>query len=203
MQIQWTGLGSFRIQTSHSVIVTDPFADSVGVNMPKLKADITLVSDQTNELCNNTKRLSGDGMTIDGPGEYEIKETFIYGIPANNTLFVIEDDNISVGFLGALDSGLTSEQLGKLEGVDILLLPVGTLSKEQRAVVISQVEPRVIIPYLFKQPKIKKELEPLESYMKEFGVKDVEPIEKYTIKDKDLPQEDTITVLLKPTSTQE
>ncbi len=199
MQIQWTGLGSFRIQTSHSVIVTDPFADSVGVTMPKLKADITLVSDLNNDLCNNTKRLSGDGMTITGPGEYEIKQTFIYGIPANNTLFVIEDDGVSVAFLGALDSGLTNEQLEKLEGVDILLLPVGTLSKEQRSVVVSQVEPRVIIPYLFKQPKVKKDLETLETYLKEFGVKNVEPTEKYTVKEKDLPQDDTITVVLSPT----
>jgi L-ascorbate metabolism protein UlaG (beta-lactamase superfamily) len=199
MQIQWTGLGSFRIQTSHSVVVTDPFADSVGVTMPKLKADITLVSDLNNDLCNNTKRLSGDGMTITGPGEYEIKETFIYGIPANNTLFVIEDDGVSVAFLGALDSGLTNEQLEKLEGVDILLLPVGTLSKEQRSVVVSQVEPRVIIPYLFKQPKVKKDLEPLETYLKEFGVKNVDPIEKFTVKEKDLPQDDAITVILTPT----
>lgn len=200
MQIQWTGLGSFRIQTSHSVIVTDPYADSVGLTMPKLKADITLVSDLKDELCNNTKRLSGDGMTIDGPGEYEIKQTFIYGIPAGNTtLYVIEDDNVSVAFLGALDSGLTNEQLEKLEGVDILLLPVGTLTKEQRAVVISQVEPRVIIPYLFKQPKVKRDLEPLETFLKELGLKPSEPMEKYLVKDKDLPQEDTLTILLTPT----
>lgn len=200
MQIQWTGLGSFRIQTSHSVIVTDPFADSVGVVMPKLKADITLVSNLNDELCNNIKRLSGDGMIIDGPGEYEIQQTFIYGIPAGDTtLYVIEDDNVSVAFLGALDSGLTNEQLEKLEGVDILLLPVGTLSKEQRAVVISQVEPRVIIPYLFKQPKVKRDLEPVETFLKELGAKTSAPVEKYTVKDKDLPQDDTATILLTPT----
>lgn len=196
MQIQWAGLGSFRIQTSHAVIVTDPFSDSSGLVMPKLKADIILVSDPANSLCNNTKRLSGDGMEIMSPGEYEIKETFIYGVPAANTLYLIEDDNMSIAFLGALDSGLTNEQLEKLEGADILLLPVGTLSKEQRAVVVSQLEPRVIIPYLFKQPKVKKDLEPLETFLKEMGVKKAEPIEKYSVKDKDLPQEDTQVIVL-------
>lgn len=199
MQIQWAGLGSFRIQTSHAVIVTDPFSDSSGLIMPKLKADIVLVSDPANSLCNNTKRLSGEGMEINAPGEYEIKETFIYGVPAANTLYLIEDDNMSIAFLGALESGLTNEQLEKLEGADILLLPVGTLSKEQRAVVVSQLEPRVIIPYLFKQAKVKKELEPLETFLKELGVKNSDPIEKYLIKDKDLPQEDTSVVILSPT----
>lgn len=199
MQIQWAGLGSFRIQTSHSVIVTDPFSDSSGLMMPKLKADIILVSDPANSLCNNTKRLAGEGMEITAPGEYEIKETFIYGVPATNTLYLIEDDNMSIAFLGALDSGLTNEQLAKLEGADILLLPVGTLSKEQRAVVVSQLEPRVIIPYLFKQAKVKKELEPLETFLKELGVKNSDTIEKYVIKDKDLPQDDTSVVILSPT----
>ena len=199
MQIQWTGLGSFRIQTSHAVIVTDPFSDSTGLIMPKLKADITLVSDHKNPICNNVKRLSGDGKVIDGPGEYEIKGTFVYGVPAINTLYLIEDDNISIAFLGALDSGLTNDQLEKLEGADILLLPVGTLSKEQRGVVISQLEPRVIIPYLYKQPKVKQSLESVETFLKEMAVKKAEPMEKYSIKDKDLPQEDTMVILLSPT----
>lgn len=196
MQIQWSGLASFRIQTSHAVIVTDPFSDSTGLIMPKLKADIVLVSDTENPLCNNVKRLSGDGQVINGPGEYEIQNTFIYGVPAANTLYLIEDDNISLAFLGALDNGLTNEQLEKLEGADIVLLPIGTLSKEQRAMVVSQLEPRVIIPYLFKQPKVKQALEPVETFLKELGVKATAPLEKYVIKDKDLPQEDTAVVIL-------
>ena len=199
MQIQWTGLGSFRIQTSHSVIVTDPFADNTGLTMPKLKADLVLVTDLKNDLANNTKRLSGDAFTIAGPGEYEVKQTFIYGVPSSSTLYLIEDDGISVAFLGALDTSLTNEQLEKLEGVDILLLPVGTLNQEQRTVLVSQLEPRVIIPYLFKQPGVKRSLEPVETFLKEVAAKGVTVQDKYVIKEKDLPQEDTAVILLSPT----
>lgn len=199
MQIQWTGLGSFRIQTSHSVIITDPFADTTGLIMPKLKADIVLVSDPKSELCNNTKRLTGEYFLISGAGEYEVQQTFIYGIPASHTIYLLEDDGITVAFLGPLDTSLTEEQLEKFEGVDILLLPVGTLSKEQRTMIISQLEPRVIIPYLFKQPKVKRELDALEVFLKEFGAKAIEPQEKYVIKEKDLPQEDTTVVVLQAT----
>ncbi|MFA6475401.1 MAG: MBL fold metallo-hydrolase [Patescibacteria group bacterium] len=202
MHIQWNGLSSFRIQTNNSVLVTNPFADSVGVAMPKLKADIVLISDTKNDLCNNTKRLSGDSITIIGPGEYEIKQTFIYGIAANNTstVYVIEDEGIHVGFLGALDSGLTNDQLETLEGVDILLLPVSTLPKDQLSVIVSQVEPRVVIPYLYQQPHVKVKLEPLQTFLKELGVKTTTAIEKYSIKEKDLPQDDTTTVILTPTT---
>lgn len=198
MQIQWTGLSSFRIETKNSVIITDPFDDSLGVVMPKLKADIVLVSDKTNKIANNIKRLMGDFRLIDLPGEYEIKQSFVYGVAAPNTLFTIEDEGMSLAFLGALDTGLTNEQLEAIEGVDILLLPVGTLSKEQRTTLTSQVEPRIVIPYLYKQPKVKLALEPLETFLKEFGVKTVSPQEKYTIKKKDLPQAETTVIVLQP-----
>lgn len=198
MQIQWTGLASFRIQTQHAVIITDPFADSTGLTMPKLKADIVLTSDTTNTLSNNIKRLAGDFIVIDGAGEYEIKQTFIYGIPASHTIYLIEDEGITIAFLGPLDSGLTNDQLEKLEGVDILLLPVGTLNKELRTTLVSQLEPRIVIPYLYDQPNLKQKLEGVEVLLKELGTKNPTAQEKYVIKKKDLPQEETTVVLLSP-----
>lgn len=198
MQIQWLGLGSFRIQTKNSVIVTDPYADSTGLIMPKLKADIVLVSDTKNEAANNTKRLSGDYFLIDGPGEYEARNTFIYGIPAARTIYLIEDEGIKVVFLGQLDTGLKNENLELIEGADIVLLPVSSLSKDARSMVISQIEPRVVIPYLFNQPKAKAKLEDLEVFLKEMGIKEAKPQDKFVTKGKDLPQEETQTIILSP-----
>lgn len=200
MQIQWLGLASFRIQTKHSVIITDPYSDSTGLKMPKYKADIAVISDTENALTNNISRLSGEPFVIDGPGEYEIQHTFVYGIPATTTIHLIEDEGMSIAFLGALDSGLTNEHLEKLEGADILLLPVGTLPKEQRTVIMSQVEPRIIIPYLYKQPGVKQDFESLENWLKEMGAKDIQPQDKFTVKKNDLPQDETTVVVLNATS---
>ncbi len=200
MQIQWLGLSCFRIQTKNSVVITDPYSDSTGLTMPKLKADITLVSDTTNKAANNIKRLSGDPFLIDGPGEYEVQGTFIYGIPMKNTIYLIEDEGIKLVFLGHLDKALTDKELAKMEGADILLLPVGSLSKEFRTINISQIEPRVIIPYLYKQPKIKLKLDGVDVFLKEMGVKEAQPLDKYTIKAKDLPQDKTIVTILNPSS---
>jgi len=200
MQLQWLGLSSFRIQTQQSTIITDPYADSFGVTMPKLKADIIMVSDPNNPLTNNTKRLSGEAYVITGPGEYEVRQTFIYGIPASHTIYLIKDQGISLAVLGPLDTGLNNDQLSKLEGADILLLPVGTLNKEQRTVIVSQVEPRIIIPYLYKQSKVKMSLESLDVFLKEMGIKEPAVKDKFVVKAKDLPQADTVVVVLSPTS---
>lgn len=198
MQIQWLGLGSFRIQTKNSVIITDPYSDATGLTMPKLKADIVIVSDQDNIAANNIKRLSGEYFLISGPGEYEVRETFVYGIPTEHTIYLIEDEGIKVAFLGHLDSELKDEHLQLIEGADVLLLPIDTLPKDKRTIIISQIEPRVIIPYLFKQPKVKQELEDLSNFLKEMGIKDIKAEDKFTTKGKDLPQEETQTVVLKP-----
>ncbi len=196
MQIQWLGLGSFRIQTKNSVIVTDPYSDNSGLKMPKNKADLVLVSDAENELANNISRLSGDSFVIDGPGEYEVGGTFVYGIPATNTVYLIEDEGLRVVFLGGLTTSLTDKQLELIEGSHILLLPVGTLSKEVRTVLISQIEPRVIIPYMYKQPKLKVQLDDLSVFLKEMGIKKATPEKKYTIKANQLPAEETNVVVL-------
>ena len=202
MQIQWLGLSAFRIQTQHSVIVTDPFADSTGLQFPKLKADIVTMSDNSSDLSNNVKRLSGDPFVVEGPGEYEVGGSFIYGIPTEPTIYVIEDEGMTVAHLGALGNDLTEKQLHTVEGADILLLPLGSLEKSLRAKLISKIEPRIIIPYLHEQKKVKGEakkmLAELEPFLKEMGVKDATAESKFSIKKKDLPQEETIVTVLSP-----
>ncbi|MBI2415556.1 MAG: MBL fold metallo-hydrolase [Candidatus Kerfeldbacteria bacterium] len=199
MQIQWLGAASFRFQTKQSVLITDPFSDSCGLTMPKLKADVVVISNSNTTVTNNVQRLIGESFTITGAGEYEIKETFIYGSTVGDTtIYLVEDDGMRVAFLGALNSGLTNGQLEKIEGVDILLLPVGTLPKEQRTVLISQIEPRIIVPYLYKQPKLKLDLETIDVFLKEMGIKNPQPQDKLVLKSKDLPQEETTVVLLQP-----
>lgn len=192
MQIQWLGLGAFKIQTSRAVIITDPFVDQVGAALPKLKADIVLVSDAESKLANNTQRLSGEPFIITGPGEYEAHDVFVYGISATHSIYLLETEGMSVAFLGSTANIITAKQLEVIEGVDILLLPLTTFSSEQRTTLLSEIEPRVVIPYLYTSTT---ELAP---FIKEVGAKDSEPQDKFTIKAKDLPQDTTTTIILQP-----
>lgn len=198
MQIEWLGLATFKIQSNQSVIITDPYADSSGLTLPKLKADIIVITDPTSDLANNSQRLSGDGFIIDGPGEYETRNTFVYGLSGGPTIYLLEDEGIKVAFLGALDTDLTEKQLEMIEGCDILLLPIGTLDKTQRNQIIGQVEPRMIIPYLYAQPKVKQKFETLDVWLKEMGSTNTESLDKLKIKASDLPQEETTVTVLKP-----
>lgn len=205
MQLTWLGAACFKFQDKNITIITDPFSDSVmGSKMPKLKTDVLLLSDPENPTCNNVDRLTGTRILLDGPGEIESFGVFIYGISVNHnrqTIFLIENSELSFAHLGLISKPLSDEVLSRIEGVDVLLIPVGgqdSLNATQAATVISQVEPRIVVPMYFKTPQTKLQLDPIDAIAKEMGWKSLEPVEKMRFTKKDLPQEETRPVLLQP-----
>jgi L-ascorbate metabolism protein UlaG (beta-lactamase superfamily) len=86
-----------------------------------------------------------------------------------------------------------------LAGVDILMIPVGgndSLDAKKAVEVVSQIEPRIVIPMHYAATGIKVALDSVEKFIKELGIKPREE-EKLKISKKDLPQEDMELVILK------
>lgn len=209
MTIEWFGKTCVRIGTSDSTVVIDPFGSSSGLKTPRLSADLVLLSDETTDA----SVVSGEPFIVRGPGEYEVKKMFVYGIPVVNdtnekqdkrstqTLYLIEIEGVSIAHLGNLGSQLSNGELERLEGVDILLTPVGghgVLNAEQASTVISAIEPRIVIPMQYKIPGLKENLESVNAFAKELGVKDSETINKLKIVKKDLPQDNMKVIILTP-----
>jgi L-ascorbate metabolism protein UlaG (beta-lactamase superfamily) len=87
---------------------------------------------------------------------------------------------------------LTEEQVEKIGNIDILMIPVGgvyTISSKEAAKIISQIEPKIVIPMHYQIPKLKIKLEGLDKFLKTMGVKSPEILNKLTIKKKDVPEE--------------
>ncbi len=91
----------------------------------------------------------------------------------------------------------------KIGQVDILFIPVGgvfTIDWKSASAIISQIEPRIIIPMHYKVPGVKGELlklDPVDNFCKERGVSSKDAVNKFSIKKKDLPQEGSETVIMK------
>jgi L-ascorbate metabolism protein UlaG (beta-lactamase superfamily) len=203
MTIFWHGQGAFKFVDKEVVVAIDPH-DKTGLKMPKFQAQILLVTDTSDQYI-NAEGLRGDSFVIDGAGEYEVKNVFVYGIPANKKdgkiiIYLIEMEGIKIAHLGALDQDtLTDDQMEIIEGVDILLLPIGggdTLSATKAVKLISQIQPRMVIPMYYKVPGLSLKLDTLEPFLKEYGVAKTEPLDKLKISKKDLPQEETKVEIL-------
>jgi len=201
MIIQYFGLNSFRIQSNGLSIITDPIDPKTGLKLPRMQNDVVIVSDKS-----NAKAFDNKIFTIDCPGEYEVKGCFIYGIAVNGggnerTMYVIELEGLRLAYLGAIKQGvLTDDQLDKLEEVDVLMVPVGggeSLDSKQAIELISQIEPRVILPMNYQLAGLKIKLDSLDKFKKDSAYKS-ETTDKYKVVKKDLPHDDTIIVIIKP-----
>jgi len=173
MQISWYGLSCFKIQSTQSVLITDPIDPKSGLRLPKTAADIVVLTQPENALTSNTDSVSGTPYRIDGPGEFEIKGIFTYGIGLDDAgtsmVYKFLVDDISVGFVGGLNRELNTKELEMFESVDILIVPVGghgQLTAKLAAEVIGQIEPRVVIPMAYSVPGLKTNLDALAPFLK-------------------------------------
>jgi len=219
MNIYWYGQSFFKIESDRTVLAADPFDQSLGLKVPRLAADVVILTDKDNEH-NNAKAVKGpegaEPFLIDSPGEYEVNNIFVQGIlikpeskekeadkKKDTTIYRIDLEGISLVHLGNLNQILTEEQAEKLEGIDILMIPVGgayALNAKQAAEMISQLEPRIVIPMQYDIPglKLKNKLAGLDAFCKEIGVCPKEKTNKFKIAKKDLPQEDLQVAILEP-----
>ena len=217
MQITWYGQSLFQIlsaadKNGQIKIVIDPFSDSIGLRVPQLEADVLLLSHQHQDH-NNVRLVSGNYFLVEEPGEYEVKNVFIQGVPSShnnasdkerggNTIYIIQAEGLRICHLGDLGQNeLTDEQLDKIGDVDILMIPIGggpTISTKEAQKIMAQVEPKITIPMHYALPKLKIKLDPVEKFLKALGIRSLEPMKKLSIKKKDIAPEEAKIFVLKP-----
>jgi L-ascorbate metabolism protein UlaG (beta-lactamase superfamily) len=93
---------------------------------------------------------------------------------------------------------LTAEQVEEIGNVDVLLLPVGgmsTINAPMAAEVVRQLEPKVVVPMHYKTQALSWELEPVVRFLKEIGVKEVEPQPKLSLTKSSLPASTQVFLL--------
>lgn len=194
------------------MLAVDPYGKEIGLTPPRFKTDMVLVTHEHMDH-NNVASIPGEPFVVRGPGDYEIKEVAITGIPTfhdksqgkergRNTVYVIEMEDIRLVHLGDFGEGeIRPETLEAMGEVDILFVPVGgtyTIDAETAAEVVSAIEPKIVIPMHYAIPGLKVKLDGVDNFLKEMGVKNQSAEERLTIKKKDLSEsESTRVVILK------
>ena len=209
MKITYLGLSCFKIKCKNIDIIIDPYDNKNGLTLKKTKADVVLVT-HNHSNHNNTQDLNSEIKKIQGPGEYEINDTFIRGKETFhdnsngsergiNTIYKIEDEKISLAHLGDLgQKELSKEQLEFLDNVDILLIPIGgkyTINHKEAIKLINDIEPRVVMPMHYKIPNLKLDIADESEFVKEIGLSP-EKMDEFKVSKNDLPSEDVMLVIL-------
>lgn len=218
MDIYWYGQACFRFKGKSASVIIDPYdPDFTGLKLPKdFSSDVVLVTHDHKDHNNSravTATSSGNApMTFNRPGEYEVSGVVVTGINSfhdnsggtergANTIFHLFFDNLDIVHLGDLgQSKLTEEQVAEIGQTDILLIPVGsvyTVDAKAASEIVSQLEPKIIIPMHYKTEGLKFDLEGVEGFLKEMGAEAVVPVPKLSVTKDKLPEEPQVVVLNK------
>ena len=207
MIIQYYGHSCFKLTTKPAgrgqedvTVFLDPFGKVVGLRPPQGQADIVLIS-HNHEDHNNAAALKGEPTIIDIPGEYSLKGINIVGIDSlhgvnedkdrgHNTIFILETEDLKICHLGDLGVDLDQKQLSEIDGVDVLMIPVGgkyTIDGKKAEEIIKKIEPTIIIPMHYKIPGgAITDIDDEKKFCAEIGSCPREKVSKLNIKKKDL-----------------
>ncbi|MEK7188811.1 MAG: MBL fold metallo-hydrolase, partial [Patescibacteria group bacterium] len=206
MDITSLGLSSFKLKGRTVSVVTDPYDSAMlGIKFPKVDADIVTISHDHPDH-NKFDQVTLTKKIISGPGEYELGGVSVIGLPSfhddkkgslrgKNTIYVIEIDRIRIVHLGDLGHTLEDKLIENIGSVDILFIPTGgdyTIGPKEAVMVVSSLEPKIVIPMHYKIPEMKGEMWAKLSSVEEFVSQASLPIEKvakFVIKKEDLTDE--------------
>ena len=208
MIITYHGVDFFKVSFGDTTIAVNPISKDSKIKSAKFGSDITLISLNSPEHGGSdiTSRGDKESFVISGPGEYEVSGVFVKGFLSKslyggsehiNTIYTVSLEGMSLGFLGALsDKDLSPEAKEALEGIDILFTPIGGDSVLDAGVahkLALQFEPKLIIPSHFGEVG---QANALKIFLKEAGEEGIKPVDKLTIKKKDLEDKEGDVVVL-------
>ena len=209
MTITWFGHSCFRLENKEGSLLIDPFSEEIGLRPPRIKDSIVLTTHAHYDH-NNLEGLPEGSFLIKGPGEYEVKGIFVKGIQSFhdknqgqerglNAIYAIRFEEINVCHLGDLGQDkLSEEQIEKIGDADILMIPVGgvyTINYKEAVGIISEIEPKIVIPMHYKVPGLKIDIDGPEKFLKEMSLTPEKIDKVYRIQKKNLPAEEMKLVL--------
>jgi L-ascorbate metabolism protein UlaG (beta-lactamase superfamily) len=198
MIISYHGAEFIKITFGDTTIAFNPPSKDSKIKASRFGADIAFVSLNHPDMNGGHELARGEKepFVIDRPGEYEVQGVFSIGVPSVshygedeliNTVFAVQFEGMNILYAGALDAEkLDQSELEDIESVDILFVPIGgqgVLGPEEAQKLATSLEAKVVIPIHWEDMGEKNAL---KTFLKEAGQEDVKPIDKFTVKRKDI-----------------
>jgi len=218
MQIQYYGHSCFKLTTKPAgratediIIFLDPFDKETGLRPPQGHADVVFVSHDHHDH-NNVSALKDDPVVINAPGEYSVKGINVVGVDVPHddqegavrgrvTSFILETEDLKICHLGDLGADLNGKQLDEIDGVDILMIPVGgkyTIDGKKAAEICKKIEPAIIIPIHYKIAGSAIDINDEKQFCDEIGSCPNTTVGKTTLKKKELEGKRMEVILMSP-----
>ena len=194
MVITYHGGQCFKVSFGNTTLAFDPIAKESKLTAVKFGSDVALITLNHPNFNGSSQVALGSKQpfVVAGPGEYEIGEvtargygikTTYDGVERYNTLYQVRLEEMNLVFLGALSNpDIDPKILSELGDIDILFVPIGggdVLEVPQAAKLAMKLEAKLILPMHYDATSLK-------AFIKEVGAEDIKPVEKLTVKKRDV-----------------
>lgn len=205
MIITYHGGQCFKVSFGDTTLAFNPISKKSKLAESKFGSDVAFVSLWHPDFNGVEQVALGNKQPflVDSPGEYEIGTVVARGFGVKtiydkgeyfNTIYQVRLEGMNIVFLGALgDPEIDPKILGELGDIDILFLPISggeLLTVPQASKLGVKLEAKVIIPMQYDN-------ETLKTFLKEEGEESLKPVDKLTLKKKDVSEMSGQVVVLK------
>ena len=196
MVITYVGGHCFKISAGDTTIAVNPPATKSSFKVSKFGADVVLIPTEHPDWNGDETASHGskESFVVRGPGAYEVGDVVVTGYASEgsvgketsdngNTVYAVQFDGMKLLLLGALSGGkLSPEALSDITDVDIVFVPVGgeTLDPKKAHELVVKLEAKLIIPYA-----VGKDAD-LKEFIETEGAKGLKPVEKLTLRAKEV-----------------
>ena len=207
MEIIWLGHACFRLRSQETVVITDPFPNTIGLDFANRPASVVTVS-HTDTNHNNSQEVAGNPRIFSAPGEYEYSGISVKGAMTpledtnnredRNVAYTVTIEGINICHLGSLTTPLTTKLVDELGPVDVLLVPVGghgLLELNLIQQIMQDVDPKIVIPMQYNIPGLKVDLDPVDAFLALQSAEGTQVQPRLSVTTTNLPASLTLSVL--------
>ncbi len=207
MDVQFFGANCISLSNKSVRIIVDDNLQALGRKSVTKAGDVALFT----SAADSSQSSKDAKIIIDCPGEYEVSDVSIMGVPArahtdeegkhSTTMFKITTNDLNILITGHVYPQFSENQLETIGMVDILFVPVGghgyTLDPKGALTVVKELEPKLVIPTNYDNKDIKFPVPQLslEDALKEMSMEPKETVAKIKLRSADLSEVTQLVVL--------
>ncbi len=190
MKLEWIGHACFRLTAEDgTVVITDPYDESVGIEMLPLEADLITMSHEHHDhnemrmivgrpvIVHGTQTAQAGSVTARAVGSYHDDVQGAKRGPNAIRIFAI--DGLKVVHMG--DQGCMPDEaaLAAIADADVMMIPVGgtyTVDAQGAKAIIERARPACVIPMHVKTRRCPYPIAPVTTFLAAMGAQGAEAV---------------------------
>ena len=188
MKLEWIGHACFKMTAQNgTVVITDPYDESVGIDMITLKADLITMSHGHHDHCEESM-IAGNpvmargaqavcvgGVTAEAAASWH--DDAQGKLRGENMIRIFEIDGLKVVHMGDQGCMPDDRALAAIADADVMLIPVGgtyTVDAQGAKAIVDAAKPACVVPMHVKTKRCPYPIAPVTAFLAAMGAQDAQ-----------------------------